>query len=68
MFHGTNSQIHMKWMVSDQHVNPNISLAQFDFILHRDDSYKTDYYVLQYPGVILGLRTLAQRKILNFIC
>ena len=43
-------------MKADQQVNPNISLAQFDFSVHRKDSYKTDYYTLQYPGIILAVR------------
>ena len=47
------NKIQLAWKWNDQQVNPNISLAQFDFLVRRDESYKTDYYVLQYPGVIL---------------
>ena len=58
----------MKWKASDQQVNPNISLAQFNFMVHRNEEYKTDYYVLQYPGVILGVRIpLTQRNITCYI-
>ena len=46
----------MKWMATDQQVNPDISLAQFNFMVYRNEEYKTNYYVLQYPGIILGVR------------
>ena len=47
-------QIQLKWMdESHSNVNANISLAQFSFTLFLMDSYSTDYYDVQYPGLIM---------------
>ena len=48
----------IEWMEKDQQVNPNISLTQFDFSVHRKDSYYTDYYTLHYPGIILDVNII----------
>jgi hypothetical protein len=51
-------QIQLKWMdQSHSNVNANISLAQFSFTVLLMDSYSTDYYDVQYPGLIMKVRT-----------
>jgi hypothetical protein len=48
------NQIQLKWMdESHSNVNENISLAQFSFTVLLMDSYSTDYYDVQYPGLIM---------------
>ena len=44
----------MKWMGAEHNnVNANISLAQFSFNVQLMDSYSTDYYEINYPGLIM---------------
>ena len=51
-------QIQLKWMdQSHSNVNENISLAQFSFTVLLMDSYSTDYYDVQYPGLIMKVST-----------
>ena len=51
-------QIQLKWMdQSHSNVNANISLAKFSFIVLLRDSYSTDYYDVQYPGLIMKVNT-----------
>ena len=45
----------IEWKEKNQQFNPNISLTQFYFSVHMKDSYNTDYYSLQYPGIILDV-------------
>ena len=48
------SQIQLRWL--DQYhsnVNANITLSQFSFNVLLMDSYSTDYYDIQYPGLIM---------------
>ena len=47
-------QITLRWL-DDSHnnVNYNISLAQFSFNVQLMDSYSTDYYEINYPGLIM---------------
>ena len=38
---------------SQSNVNANITLSQFSFNVLLMDSYSTDYYDIQYPGLIM---------------
>jgi len=54
------SQIKLTWLENSMHVNQNITLAQFNFRVNVLDSYKTDYYDVNYPGLILQLHLTRQ--------
>ena len=41
---------------SQSNVNANITLSQFSFNVLLMDSYSTDYYDIQYPGLIMKVR------------
>jgi len=57
----TSKQIQMKWLdQSHSNVNSNISLAQFSFNVLLMDSYSTDYYDINYPGLIMKLHLTRQ--------
>ena len=46
-------QIQYSWLRVGSHVNKNISLAQFSFHVKLFSSYNTDYYDMEYPGLIM---------------
>ena len=51
-------QIQLSWLgVEHNNVNKNISLAQFSYNVLLMDSYSTDYYDVQYPGLIMKVCT-----------
>merc|ERR1719513_116721 len=57
----TNKQINLRWMDQSQsNVNANITLSQFSFNVLLMDSYSTDYYDIQYPGLIMKLHLTRQ--------
>jgi len=57
----TNKQINLRWMdQSHSNVNANITLSQFSFNVLLMDSYSTDYYDIQYPGLIMKLHLTRQ--------
>merc|ERR1711970_91718 len=57
----SDKQIKMKWNGQlNNTVNPNISLSQFEFNVILMDSYATDYYDIQYPGLIMRLHLTRQ--------
>ncbi len=54
-----SSQLNFRWL-SDNQVNPNISLAQFSLDVHLSDSYATEIYDQSYPGVIMRIHLSRQ--------
>jgi len=57
----TSKQIQLSWLgVEHNNVNKNISLAQFSYNVLLMDSYSTDYYDVQYPGLIMKLHLTRQ--------
>ena len=54
-FGHSSDQLSLTWLPESSHVNPNISLDQFEAEVVFQSAYATDYYAMDYPGVILRI-------------
>ena len=50
-FGQTTKELQFRWAKGGNSINPNISLAQFNVDVELQESYQTDYYELNYPGM-----------------